>query len=101
MNRPHDMGGEPAGPVIAEDGEAEPWEKLITAIAGAMRVRGHSTIDELRRALEDLPPDVYAQPYFERWSEAMCNMCEEKGYVSRAEVEQRMSENAQKLENRT
>ena len=98
MNRPHDMGGEPAGPVIAEDGEAEPWEKLITAIAGAMRVRGHSTVDELRRCLEDLPPEIYAQPYFERWSEAICNLFEEKGFLSRAQVEQSMSEIEQKLE---
>lgn len=97
MNRPHDMGGQPAGPVIPDDGEAEPWQKMITAVAGAMRLRGNSTIDELRRYLEDLPPEIYAQPYFERWSEAMCNLCEDKGYVSRAEVEQRMAEIEQRL----
>ena len=43
-------------------------------------------IDELRRALEDLPEDVYKQDYFERWSEAMINLLEEKGLLTREEV---------------
>ena len=101
MQRTHDMGGQSAGPVIAEDSDAEPWEKLITAVYGAVRKRGHATVDELRRHLEDLPEDVYAQPYFERWCEALCNLLEEKGIMSRADVEQRMAAIKQKLENGT
>lgn len=92
MQRQHDMGGMPAGPIDTEEHAAEPWAKLITSLAGAMREKDLMRIDELRRALEDLPEDVYAQPYFERWSEAMINLLEEKGVITRAEVLQRMDD---------
>lgn len=88
--RQHDMGGMEAGPLEIDGHAAEPWAKTITALAAAMRERDTMRIDELRRALEDLPPDVYAQDYFERWSEAMVNLLEEKGLMTRAEVEERM-----------
>ena len=55
-------------------------------------------IDELRRALEDLPAEVYAQDYFERWSEAIINLLEEKGLITRAEVVQRMEAMRNRLE---
>lgn len=88
--RQHDMGGMEAGPVEIREHEAEPWAKTITAVAGALREGDTMRIDELRRALEDLPPEVYAQDYFERWSEAMVNLLEEKGLLTRAEVVDRM-----------
>lgn len=88
--RQHDMGGMEAGPLEIGSHAAEPWAKTITALAAAMRERDTMRIDELRRALEDLPTDVYAQDYFERWSEAMVNLLEEKGLMTRAEVEERM-----------
>jgi len=55
-------------------------------------------IDELRRALEDLPDDVYAQDYFERWSEAMINLLEEKGIFTREEIMGKMNLIKSKLE---
>jgi hypothetical protein len=88
--RQHDMGGMDAGTVEASAHEAEPWAKMITSLAAAMRDHDIMRIDELRRALEDLPPDVYEQDYFERWSEAMVNLLEEKGLLSRDEVMSRM-----------
>lgn len=88
--RQHDMGGMEAGPVISDEHAAEPWAKLITSLAAAMREEDTMRIDELRRALEDLPPDVYEQDYFERWSEAMINLLEEKGIWTRAEVMSKM-----------
>ncbi len=71
--------------------DTEPWAKLITATVSALRSRGYSSIDEMRRYLEGLPEEVYNQPYFERWAEALCNMLEDKGIVSRQEVEDRMA----------
>lgn len=88
--RQHDMGGMEAGPVMSDEHAAEPWAKMITSIAAALRDDDLMRIDELRRALEDLPPDVYAQDYFERWSEAMINLLEEKGVLSRDEVMSKM-----------
>ncbi len=98
MQRQHDMGGMDAGPISMEEHAAEPWAKMVTSLAAAMREYDIMRIDELRRALEDLPSDVYAQDYFERWSEAMVNLMEEKGVVTREEVLARMDAIKSKLE---
>ena len=96
--RQHDMGGMEAAPMEIREHDAEPWAKTITAIAAALREDDTMRIDELRRALEDLPPEVYAQDYFERWSEAIINLLEEKGLITRAEVVQRMEAMRNRLE---
>jgi hypothetical protein len=88
--RQHDMGGMEADPIEQSGHEAEPWAKMITSLAAALREEDLMRIDELRRALEDLPPETYAQDYFERWSEAMVNLLEEKGLLTRTEVEAKM-----------
>ena len=59
---------------------------MITSLAAAMRDHDIMRIDELRRALEDLPEDIYSMYYFERWSEAMVNLLEEKGLLTCDEV---------------
>ena len=89
--RQHDLGGQPAGPIDTAEHPAEPWAKMITAIRSALGERELMRVDELRRALEDLPKEVYNQPYFERWAEEMCNLMEEKGLVTRAEVDARVT----------
>ena len=55
MQRQHDMGGMPAGPVEPDSPPTAPWAKLITATVGALREKKLMTVDEMRRALEDLP----------------------------------------------
>ncbi len=92
MRGQHDLGGMPAGPIDTNDHVTAPWAKLITAIVGAIRSRGYLTIDEMRCCLEGLPEDVYNQPYFERWAEALCNILEDKDIVTRQEVENRMAQ---------
>lgn len=92
MKRHHDLGGEPGGPIDPTTHPVEPWAKLITATVGALRSRGHLTVDELRRTIEDLPPDIYDQSYFERWAEALTLLLEEKGFVSSADVAARMEQ---------
>lgn len=98
MQRQHDMGGMDGDPMDLAEHEAEPWAKLITAIRAALGEHKIMRVDELRRSLEDLPEAQYAQPYFERWAEAMCNLLEEKGLLDRAEVEARMAALKQRLE---
>ena len=98
MKRHHDLGGEPAGPGELSDHPTEPWAKLINATMAALRARGYSTIDETRRIIEDLPPEDYDRPYFERWAEALVVLLEEKGLVRRAEVEERMRKLRAELE---
>ncbi len=96
--RTHDMGGQPGGPIDLAEHATEPWEKLITAMVGSLRGRGLMTVDELRRAIEDLSPETYHKPYFERWSAAIVDLWEEKGLLTRAEVEARMGEIKKRLE---
>lgn len=95
------MGGLPGGPIDMEEHEAEPWAKLVTAMRSALGEHDLMRVDELRRSLEDLPGAVYDQPYFERWAEAMVNLMEEKGLLTRAEVKQRMTEIRQRLEKKS
>ena len=92
------MGGQPAGPMELGEHATEPWEKLITAMVGSLRGLGLMTVDELRRAIEDLSPEDYRKPYFERWSAAIIDLWQEKGLLTRAEVEAKMSEIKKRLE---
>ena len=96
--RQHDMGGMDADPIENSAHEAEPWAKMVTSLAAAMREHDIMRIDELRRALEDLPSKIYKQDYFERWSEAMVNLLEEKGVFTRKEVLSRMERIKEKIE---
>lgn len=98
MRGQHDLGGLAAGPIEIADHDPAPWEKLVMALFQSLRSRGHLTVDELRRALEDLPADEYAKPYFERWSEAIANILEEKGLATRAEISARMDALREKLD---
>ena len=90
MQRQHDLGGQQSGPIDTASPPTAPWAKLITATVGALREHGLMTVDEMRRALEDLPKEQYDKAYFERWAEALCDLLEEKGLVSHSEVGERM-----------
>lgn len=89
--RYHDMGGLPAGPVENAAHDAEPWQKLITACRNALGDR-YCRVDELRRAIEDLPPEQYDLPYFEKWACAMVNLFTEKDLFTRDELAAKMDE---------
>lgn len=95
MRRPNDVGGLPAAPIGPRGHEPEPWEILLTAIVatvGPAKARVHR-LDEFRRAREDLGPDFYnSLTYFELWTQGFINLMEEKGVLTRAEVERRAAE---------
>ncbi|MGH7089575.1 MAG: hypothetical protein ACREFQ_11815 [Stellaceae bacterium] len=96
MNRrPNDVGGLPAGPIGLQVHDAEPWERLITALVSTVGplCAKINTIDEFRRAREDLEPGFYSSlSYFELWTQGFINLMEEKGVLARAEVEARAAE---------
>ena len=88
------MGGQPEGPVRLAQHEIEPWEKRIEAVVRCMQLRTPSiiTIDELRRGIEDMPPETYDKlGYYERWILSLVNILIEKGILSPAEVEARLA----------
>jgi hypothetical protein len=79
------MGGETGfGPVPVEADEGRPfaadWEARVYALATVLRRRGLFNSDELRDAIERLPPEVYlGASYYERWLGALEMLVAEKG----------------------
>jgi hypothetical protein len=79
------MGGQTGfGPLPAgQDGEpafAADWEARVHALAAVLRRRGLFNDDELRDAIERLPPAEYlAASYYERWLAAIEALADRKG----------------------
>ena len=100
MRRPNDVGGLPGGGPIVRGHDPEPWQRLLTAIVSAVgpakaRI---NCVDEFRRAREDLDPDFYnSLTYFELWTHGFIKLMEEKGHLTRAEVERRAAAIKQRL----
>jgi hypothetical protein len=95
MRRHHDMGGLSAGPVERSEHDYTPWEKRVDAI---LRLVGDNkrkliTLDEHRRAMEELGPGAYDElSYYERWISAITTILIEKGVLSIDELGRRMEE---------
>ncbi len=97
--RPHDLGGQKAGPIERQEHEPEGWHKLVTAILTVLRDEHHrlTCVDEMRRAIEDMPPEDYRRlGYFERWAVGVSTLVVEKGLLTPAEIERRAAEIAQR-----
>lgn len=95
MQRHHDMGGKPAGPVDRAEHDYAPWEKRVDAILRLLadRKRRLITVDELRRGIEELGPGVYDElSYYQRWMASIGNLLLEKGTISVDELGRKMAE---------
>jgi nitrile hydratase len=86
MSRVHDVGGQTGfGPVDPGDPAGRPgfgadWEARVFALQRILLRRGLFTGDEMRDAIESIPPGRYlAAPYFERWLEALEVLIDRKG----------------------
>ncbi len=85
MSRVHDMGGQTGfGPVPVADAGGQQfhadWEARVYALATVLRQRGLFNTDELRDAIERLPPGEYlSASYYERWLGAIEMLVAEKG----------------------
>jgi hypothetical protein len=88
----HDIGGLPGGPVQCAEYGFEDWQKLSEAIRGALDQRHRLvSLDELRRAFESFGQDLYETlGFYERRAEALAILLEEKGVLTRAELQARM-----------
>ena len=93
IRQQHDMGGLDKGPIETAGHEIEPWEKQIEAMMRLMSLRDEPlvTVDELRRGIEELPPELYdTLSYYERWIMSLTNILVEKGVLDRAELDARI-----------
>jgi len=91
----HDMGGAPAGPVAPGEHTYDMWEKRVDALMVLLSSpqKQLMCVDELRRAIESLPPDAYERmSYYERWVSAIHRLMVEKGVLTQAEVDRRIAE---------
>jgi hypothetical protein len=95
MRRHHDMGGLPAGAIDQSGHDVAPWEKRVDAILRLLAdpKRRMMTVDELRRGIEELGPDVYDRlAYYQRWIASIANILIERGVIRVDELGRRMSE---------
>ena len=93
--RHHDMGGLEDGPVEIKEHASEPWEKRVDAIRSRLsdEQRNLLSVDELRRAIEDLGAEAYDRyNYYERWISAMTNILLEKKVLGVDELGRKMAE---------
>jgi len=85
MQRHHDMGGLPAGPIDLSAHAHAPWEKRVSVLMNLLSrgARPYFTVDEMRRAIEDLGPDEYDRlGYYERWITAITRILLERGVIN-------------------
>ena len=90
--RAADIGGDNAGAVDTADHGMKFWERQANALRTALRRNGLMSVDELRRAAEDLG-DRYAKlEYFERTTFALRTVLLEKGYFTEESLTAKMAE---------
>lgn len=87
----HDRGGWPTDqPIDRNEHALADWELLTDALVGALGDRGVIGVDELRRGIESMPPDVYERAsYYERWLYSLELLLREKGVLAAGELERR------------
>ena len=89
----HDRGGWPTDtPIDRSDHDLADWEVLMDAIVGALGHHGVMNVDELRRAIESMPPAAYeSATYYERWLFAAETVLAEKGVVAPRELDAKVA----------
>lgn len=90
----HDIGGDEAGPVPQVELPWIEWEKRVEAIRNLLgdSTRRLVSLDEMRRGFESFGIEKYkALSFYRRRIEAMIDILEEKGVLTRAELDAKRS----------
>lgn len=94
----HDLGGvEPfaSQPIDRHEHAPSDFDLQVDALVMCLSAPGARLIrvDELRRAIESLPPGEYhALSYYEKWLIAARDLLIEKGVITRAELDAALAE---------
>ncbi|HSY85064.1 MAG TPA: hypothetical protein VLA85_00735 [Verrucomicrobiae bacterium] len=92
MRAMHDLGGLPAGPVERDEHDPSHAERRVDALMALLRARGLFNVDEMRRTIESLPPEIYERhDYYERWLYTIERLLIEKGVLTAQEIEDRLA----------
>jgi hypothetical protein len=95
MRSHHDMGGLPAGKIVASEHDYALWEKRVDALMRLLSPPAKDLLstDELRRNIEALGPDAYdAMSYYERWMAGICATLLQRGVITADELGRKMTE---------
>jgi hypothetical protein len=91
MPRVHDRGGWPnQEPIDRNEHQLMDWERRMDALHAVLGAKGLRSTDEMRRAIESLPPELYESlSYYERWTAALEILLLEKGVLTRDEIDRK------------
>ena len=89
MPAAHDRGGWPDDtPIDRAEHEYSDWERRVDAVHQVLGAQGIRTTDEMRRAIESLPPEQYESlSYYEKWTAALEILLIEKGILTAEEID--------------
>jgi len=89
----HDLGGRPAGKVERAEHDYELWERRIDAMAVLLGSKKLLTVDQRRKNIEALPPEMYQSlSYYERWLMSLAASLIERGLITSHELATRIKE---------
>ena len=94
MSKVNDRGGWPTeGPLDQSEHPMRDWERRVEALGGILAIKGVMRIDEVRRAQEELEPEVYESiGYYDRRLEAIEALLLEKDFLSKEEIDRKATE---------
>ncbi|HET7672648.1 MAG TPA: hypothetical protein VFK84_19725 [Burkholderiales bacterium] len=89
----HDMGGLPADRVEPTEHDYPEWERRVDAMVQILRLGGRITVDELRKNIEQLPPEAYDNlSYYEKWIASLTQTLIQRGVITTEELGRKMEE---------
>jgi hypothetical protein len=87
------MGGRAAGKVERTEHDYSEFERRIDALAVILGTNKLLTVDQRRKNIEALPPELYdSMSYYERWLMSLAQSLIERGIFTTAELARKMSE---------
>jgi ElaB/YqjD/DUF883 family membrane-anchored ribosome-binding protein len=94
MPRVHDRGGWPTDKLIDRaEHVLDDWEHHVDALAFALRNKGLVSVDQLRLAMESMPPNLYETlRYYEKWAVGAEVHLTNTGIITSEELDQKMAE---------
>ena len=89
----HDLGGRPAGKVEPTEHDYSEFERRIDALAVILGMNKLLTVDQRRKNIEALPPELYdSMSYYERWLMSLAQSLIERGIITTPELARKIHE---------